>query len=486
MPPRASSWRRGGGFRSVSCSRLQSLSLAGAVAVVVIWRRRVELRPWLVVAAAAAASGSSSSAAVTQMHESGRCSVRLAARLEPADAPVSRARPPARPRGGVRLRAAALARRERRHRRRDGVRRGCMRPGGAASGSRLRRSTRCGRWPTGTVLGEQSMGERRRGPSTWACVLYTEPLSTALTTSALALLLSPAATELRLAVAGVALSLATVVKLSNAPARRGSAGLARRLATAPVALRAPERSASLPSPWRIWPLGYRAGEQDTLLAGGAVLAFVHRRQLARLDDVRAAAPDRARAARASRRARAIARGPRLLLAAWVLLPAAFYSFYRVTWVHPRFLFTALPALFVLWRRGRADARPDARAACPSCAVTSGRWLWALAVLAGVRIVIPLVALAASGDRLPGLPRYDFVALTGDATGLLRGGARIHGGVGTAPCRPVVAGARRSSSSCERSRVRSHALAQARRPDARGSSSVRPRCSGSSSRPRSRR
>jgi hypothetical protein len=43
--------------------------------------------------------------------------------------------------------------------------------------------------------------------------------------------------------------------------------------------------------------------------------------------------------------------PRLLLAAWIVLPAVFYSFYRVTWQHPRFLFTALPALFALWAAG---------------------------------------------------------------------------------------------------------------------------------------
>src|SRR5207245_374973 len=45
---------------------------------------------------------------------------------------------------------------------------------------------------------------------------YSEPLSTLLVTAAAALLLSPRMTQLRLAVAGCALSAATLVKLSNA------------------------------------------------------------------------------------------------------------------------------------------------------------------------------------------------------------------------------------------------------------------------------
>jgi hypothetical protein len=44
------------------------------------------------------------------------------------------------------------------------------------------------------------------------------------------------------------------------------------------------------------------------------------------------------------------------------------------------------------------------------------WLAVLAVLAALRAAVPLAALAASGEQLPGLPRYSFVALTGDATG----------------------------------------------------------------------
>ena len=44
------------------------------------------------------------------------------------------------------------------------------------------------------------------------------------------------------------------------------------------------------------------------------------------------------------------------------------------------------------------------------------WRTPLAALVAVRLAIPLGALAASGHDLPGVPRYDYVAITGDATG----------------------------------------------------------------------
>src|SRR5918994_5045202 len=52
-----------------------------------------------------------------------------------------------------------------------------------------------------------------------------------------------------------------------------------------------------------------------------------------------------------------------------------------------------------------------------CLRTSNRrWLLVVAALAALRTAVPLAALAASGEQLPGLPRYRFVALPGDATG----------------------------------------------------------------------
>ena len=49
-----------------------------------------------------------------------------------------------------------------------------------------------------------------------------------------------------------------------------------------------------------------------------------------------------------------------------------------------------------------------------------RWWGALALLAAIRVAIPLAALVADGSKLPGIPRFtrDTAAggLTGDATG----------------------------------------------------------------------
>ena len=45
-----------------------------------------------------------------------------------------------------------------------------------------------------------------------------------------------------------------------------------------------------------------------------------------------------------------------------------------------------------------------------------RWLGALTALVAIRIAVPLVALAAHGHKVPALPRWDYVAQTGDATG----------------------------------------------------------------------
>jgi hypothetical protein len=44
------------------------------------------------------------------------------------------------------------------------------------------------------------------------------------------------------------------------------------------------------------------------------------------------------------------------------------------------------------------------------------WWWFLAVCVGVRVAIPLAALAAEGTKLPGLPRYDYGPFYGDANG----------------------------------------------------------------------
>ncbi len=48
---------------------------------------------------------------------------------------------------------------------------------------------------------------------------------------------------------------------------------------------------------------------------------------------------------------ALARPHAVLLASWILATAGLYTFYSFTPLHPRFLFVALPPLFVLWGAG---------------------------------------------------------------------------------------------------------------------------------------
>ena len=201
-------------------------------------------------------------------------------------------------------------------------------------------------------------GERAWGNGTWTVdaglALYTEPLSTALVTTALALLLSPRLDELRVAVAGVALSLATAVKLSNG--LLAAAGALVLLAfRRPVVL--PYVAGALtfaPVVAVYWPKGYDAQRREPFsleYAGRSwsdSLLFSPRTLVVLV-------PLALVGAIALRSWRS-----RLLLAAWIVPTAALYTFYRVTWEHPRFLFAALPAAFVLWVTGGA-------------AVFLGRW-----------------------------------------------------------------------------------------------------------------
>jgi hypothetical protein len=207
-------------------------------------------------------------------------------------------------------------------------------------------------WPLAVgVVG----GERAWGNGTWAVdaglVLYTEPVSTALVTSALALLLSPRLKSLRLALAGAALGLATAVKLSN--------GLLAAVALAFLVARlggrrsAPFVAAALPFALVVatyWPKGYAREEllpedpfalgyaddawADSLLFGPRALAILLPPAILGAIVLRSG----------------WARG---LVVAWIVVTAVLYSFYRVTPQHPRFLFAVLPALLVLWTAGAA-------------------------------------------------------------------------------------------------------------------------------------
>jgi hypothetical protein len=212
-------------------------------------------------------------------------------------------------------------------------------------------------WPflTGLIGGHRAWTN-----GTWAIDaglhMYTEPLSTALVATSLALLLSPRLTPLRLAVAGCALSYATLVKLSNGVlAGVGLLWLAWRYRRElPRVLPYVAGVLSLvPLVAAYWPLSYpklfdnpRSWPQkpfelhylvrswtDSLLFTPHTLAIVV--PLAVLGVL------------------ALRRDVAVFLAAWVLANATFYSFYANTPDHPRFLWASLPAFFLLCAAGVA-------------------------------------------------------------------------------------------------------------------------------------
>ncbi|TML83487.1 MAG: hypothetical protein E6G08_19800 [Actinobacteria bacterium] len=185
--------------------------------------------------------------------------------------------------------------------------------------------------------------------------MYTEPLSTALCATALALLLSPRLAGMRLALAGTALSFATLVKLSN--------GVTAGIALALLAWRfRGERRRVLPyvagvmslAPLVLvyWPISYpklfdnpqswpqkpfelsyfTRSWSDSLIFDPHTLAVV--------------LPLAAVGCFAVRRP-----WPLALVAVWTLVNPIFYSFYANTPQHPRFLYASLPSFFVLWSAG---------------------------------------------------------------------------------------------------------------------------------------
>jgi hypothetical protein len=194
------------------------------------------------------------------------------------------------------------------------------------------------------------------GPSAWengswlvdvGLALYTEPVSTALVATALAVVLAPRPDETRLALAGALLGFAAVVKSSNGLLAvvvvvfvAGRIGVRRTL---PLALAG---AAWLPLVLAYWPKGYptienvpgfsleqatRSWGTDTLLFDPVTVAI-----LLPFAVLGAFAIDRWSAA---------------LLASLILVNAVFYTFYEHTHLHPRFLYVSLPALFVLEAAG---------------------------------------------------------------------------------------------------------------------------------------
>jgi hypothetical protein len=176
--------------------------------------------------------------------------------------------------------------------------------------------------------------------------LYTEPLSTALVTCGLALVLRPRQSALGLAAAGVLLGLATAVKVSNGLIAAAACVLVaawlgpRRalplalggLAFAPlVAAYWPKGYPVIPNvPGFSWEQAERSWIESLLFDPRTLLVLLPLAVLGVLS---------------------LPRFPVLVLGGTVAVTAVFYSFYEHTHLHPRFLYVALPALFVLEAAG---------------------------------------------------------------------------------------------------------------------------------------
>jgi hypothetical protein len=184
---------------------------------------------------------------------------------------------------------------------------------------------------------------------------YSEPLSTLLVTTGAALLLARPVTQLRLSLAGCALSAATLVKVSNA--------LLAAAALVVVFLRGRTRDAlpylagalSLaPLVAVYWPLSYpklfdnpKSWPRDPFDPAHIVTSWTH----SSIFDPHTLAiivPLALVGAFGVRRPWALA-----LVAAFLLINPIFYSFYANTAKHPRFLYASLPELVTLWAAGVA-------------------------------------------------------------------------------------------------------------------------------------
>jgi hypothetical protein len=182
---------------------------------------------------------------------------------------------------------------------------------------------------------------------------YDEPLSTMLATGGAALLLSPRLTAMRLALAGCALSFATSVKVSNAllagaalvivslrcGRRRTLPYLAGALAFAPVVLVYwPKSYPTLYDNPKSWP-------HDAFDISHVVTSWTHS-SIFTPHTLAIIAPLAVIGAFGLLRPWALA-----LVLSFLLVNPVFYSFFANTAQHPRFLYASLPELFVLWAAG---------------------------------------------------------------------------------------------------------------------------------------
>jgi hypothetical protein len=209
-------------------------------------------------------------------------------------------------------------------------------------------------WPVwvGLVAGERAW-ENGQWHADIGLLLYTEPVSTALVVAAAALLLKPALGGTRATAAGLVLSYSAVVKLTN--------GLVAAAFLPLVAVRHGIRQAIpfavacivfMPILAVYWPKGYvkiyggdiapvdrpwsldyvqLSWQRSTVFTGTMLLLLCVPAAIGAV----------------------LVQGwyARLVLLLPIVLTTAVYSVYYVTYLHPRFLFVALPFVFVLMATG---------------------------------------------------------------------------------------------------------------------------------------
>jgi len=182
---------------------------------------------------------------------------------------------------------------------------------------------------------------------------YNEPLSTLLVTAGAAIVLTPRLTQLRLALAGCALSAATLVKLSNALLAAAAlvvVFLRGRLHDALPYLAGALALAPLVAVY--WPLSYpklfdnpHSWPRDPFDPAHIVSSWTHS-SIFTPHTLAIVAPLAVIGVAGLLRPWALA-----LVLAFLLINPIFYSFYANTAQHPRFLYASLPELFVLWAAG---------------------------------------------------------------------------------------------------------------------------------------
>jgi hypothetical protein len=229
--------------------------------------------------------------------------------------------------------------------------------GRAATGKRwigLAAAAVCAFWP---LLVRPVAGTRAWENGSWNVLVglaaYTEPLSTFLVAAALALIVEGTPTPLRMTLAGIALGLATLVRVGNGLLaamialvclvclgwRKTSPLVAGGLAFLPILI-------------AYWPLGYPqmkgpSAEKPAFVSSLQAAADTWLDSIVFSPRTLAVLVPLAVVGGFFVRSR-FALG---LLVLPILVNAAFYTTYAYTAQHPRFLYVSLPAIFVLWAAG---------------------------------------------------------------------------------------------------------------------------------------